>query len=127
MPARAASICRHPGCGRRIAEPGYCEAHLGDQRQWDSNARARARQAKRALPTNSTAWRRLREATLRRNPLCAECQRTKRVTPATVVDHIDGDATNNEPANLQGLCPSCHSAKTARRDGGFGNRSVGGD
>lgn len=32
---------------------------------------------------------------------------------ATQVDHIDGDATNNARTNLQGLCPNCHSKKTA--------------
>ena len=125
MPARAASICRHAGCGRRIDVPGYCAAHQGDARQWDSAARAKARQSKRALPTNSTAWRRIREGVLRANPLCVECEKQRRVTPATVVDHIDGDAMNNDPSNLQGLCAPCHSAKTARQDGGFGNRSHG--
>ncbi|WP_441635126.1 HNH endonuclease signature motif containing protein [Cupriavidus sp. YAF13] len=125
MPARAASICRHAGCGRRIELPGYCAAHQADARQWDNTARAKARQSKRALPTNSTAWRRIREGVLRRDPLCAECKKRHRVTAATVVDHIDGDSTNDDPSNHQGLCASCHSAKTARQDGGFGNK-VGG-
>ncbi len=38
-----------------------------------------------------------------------------------VVDHVDGDSWNNAPANLQTLCPSCHSTKTAKFDCGFGN------
>ncbi len=25
------------------------------------------------------------------------------------LDHVDGDATNNQPANLRLLCPNCHS------------------
>ncbi|MEW6383526.1 MAG: HNH endonuclease [Pseudomonadota bacterium] len=37
------------------------------------------------------------------------------------VDHIDGDPNNNATTNLQTLCVSCHSRKTAREDGGFGN------
>ena len=28
------------------------------------------------------------------------------------VDHIDGDHNNNNPENLQTLCPNCHSIKT---------------
>ena len=28
------------------------------------------------------------------------------------VDHIDGDNTNNDPANLQTLCANCHRYKT---------------
>nr|WP_197408087.1 MULTISPECIES: HNH endonuclease signature motif containing protein [unclassified Guyparkeria] len=50
-----------------------------------------------------------------------DCEKRGRVTPASVVDHIDGNAHNNEPGNLAALCASCHSRKTARQDGGFGN------
>lgn len=28
------------------------------------------------------------------------------------VDHIDGDKTHNDPANLQTLCANCHRLKT---------------
>lgn len=79
------------------------------------------RQKRRALPTNSAAWRKLRAAFLREHPLCMDCEKRGRVTPASVVDHIDGNAHNNEPGNLAALCASCHSRKTARQDGGFGN------
>lgn len=82
------------------------------------------RQAKRALHTGSKAWRTLRALVLAEDPLCQECRKQSpmRITPATDVDHIDGDATNNARSNLQGLCRPCHSAKTAAEDGGFGNR-----
>jgi len=33
------------------------------------------------------------------------------------VDHRDGDPGNNEMTNLQPLCHSCHSIKTARDHG----------
>jgi DNA helicase TIP49 (TBP-interacting protein) len=36
-----------------------------------------------------------------------------RLTPATEVDHINEDATDDMPENLQGLCKRCHSRKTA--------------
>lgn len=80
----------------------------------------RRRQTRRALPTNSTAWRRIREVQLSREPLCRECAKAGRVRAATDVDHIDGDSGNNADDNLQSLCHSCHSAKTARENGGFG-------
>ncbi|WP_416058417.1 HNH endonuclease signature motif containing protein [Stenotrophomonas maltophilia] len=83
---------------------------------------ARNRQADRALPTNSTPWLRLRAKVLAASPLCVSCQALGRIKPATHVDHVDGDSRNNELANLQGLCAQCHNAKTAREDGGFGNR-----
>ena len=33
-------------------------------------------------------WRKARALVLQRNPLCAECGKAGRLTPATVVDHI---------------------------------------
>jgi len=38
---------------------------------------------------------------------------------------MDGDAFNNAADNLQPLCRRCHSAKTAREQGGFGNKRQG--
>lgn len=37
--------------------------------------------------------------------------------PATEVDHIDGDNTNDDPSNLQSLCKPCHSRKTVEEQG----------
>jgi len=67
-------------------------------------------------------WKNLRKLVLARDPICAICQRNA----STVADHIiphKGSWTlfsdlNN---NLQGICDECHSRKTAREDGGFGN------
>ncbi|MDU1660498.1 MAG: HNH endonuclease signature motif containing protein [Stenotrophomonas maltophilia] len=33
---------------------------------------------------------------------------------------MDGDDSNNADSNLQPLCRTCHSTKTARENGGFG-------
>ena len=121
MPLRAPTPCRHPGCGAVLTKPGYCDAHRSDRRQWDSNAGKRQRQEKRALPTNSAAWRALRAQVLRNEPLCRECLRRGVLCAASVVDHRDGDSHNNARANLQPLCSRCHSRLTARHDGGFGN------
>jgi 5-methylcytosine-specific restriction protein A len=44
------------------------------------------------------------------------------VVVATEVDHVDGNSQNNLFANLRSLCKPCHSAKTARENGSFGNQ-----
>ena len=50
---------------------------------------------------------------------------TGRTVPAVDVDHIrphKGDPTLFwDPQNWQSLCKPCHSAKTVKQDGGFGN------
>lgn len=71
-------------------------------------------------------WRRARAAFLQLHPLCADCEQRGLVTVATVVDHVrphkgDQDLFWDE-TNWQPLCGPCHSTKTAREDGGFGNR-----
>ena len=81
-----------------------------------------SRQHRRALATNSAAWRSIRSKQLHTEPLCRLCQARGRLTAASCVDHIDANAFNNDPSNLQSLCSPCHSRKTAREDGGFGNR-----
>lgn len=81
-----------------------------------------SRQARRALATNSATWRAIRSSVLAAEPLCRECAQKGITRGANHVDHINGDATNNDPSNLQPLCAPCHSRKTATEDGGFGNR-----
>lgn len=65
-------------------------------------------------------WRRLRLEVLTQQPWCAYCEAAGKTVPATEVDHIDGDSTNNARENLRPLCKRCHSAKTAQHDGAFG-------
>lgn len=86
------------------------------------NRQAYARQAKRMYATNDPRWRRIRAAQLAREPLCREHAAKGRAVAANHVDHIDGDPMNNFESNLQSLCARCHSRKTARENGGFGNK-----
>lgn len=86
------------------------------------NAQAHKRQAKRKYKTNSPEWKALRDETLNADPYCVECRQDGLVRLATVVDHKDGDSWNNSFENRQGLCATHHNRKTAKQDGGFGNR-----
>ncbi|MBP9032569.1 MAG: HNH endonuclease [Pseudomonadales bacterium] len=77
-----------------------------------------SRQKKRALHTGSKAWRTLRAQILVEELYqCRQCGQ-----PGDHVDHINGDATDNSRGNLAVMCRSCHAIKTAKEDGGFGNR-----
>ena len=61
-------------------------------------------------------WRRERKDFLERNPLCAECRRAGKLTPATVVDHIVPHRGDQrlfwDKTNWQPLCKDCHDKKT---------------
>lgn len=74
----------------------------------------------RAIPTNSPVWTNLirPRVLLRDLYTCQICG-----AYGNEVDHRDGDASNNPPddSNYWTLCKSCHSKKTARENGGFGN------
>ena len=74
--------------------------------------KARQQETGRTLALNGAAWRRLRAAKLEHDPLCVDCYKRGRLTVATDVDHINNDATDNSPDNLQSLCHECHSRKT---------------
>jgi 5-methylcytosine-specific restriction endonuclease McrA len=71
----------------------------------------------------SAAWRTLRRAFITAHPVCS--------TPGCGVrtSHVDHKVSRRrggaslDPANLKAFCHSCHSVKTARSDGGFGNRT----
>lgn len=75
----------------------------------------RRRETGRTLALNGAAWRRLRASVLSEQPLCPRCQEAGYLVSAKEVDHIDGDATNNERGNLEGLCKLHHSQKTGRQ------------
>lgn len=72
----------------------------------------------RSTPTKRITGRRLqarREALFQRAPLCAECRRQGRVTPATVRDHVIplAEGGPDDESNEQGLCEACHAVKSA--------------
>lgn len=72
---------------------------------------------RRLLSLTSSAWRKLRASVLAEQPLCVDCAARGLTVEATDVDHKDGNPGNNERENLQGLCHSCHSRKTAADHG----------
>ena len=93
--------------------------------------------AKRGCDAN---WRKLRNWFIKKNPLCKECLKDGLITACTMeirngspvrvsneVDHIiphrGNEKLKRDPKNLQTLCKSHHSRKTATEDGGFGHKT----
>jgi len=89
-----------------------------------TNPTGRDADPRRTIPLNTAAWQKLRASVLAEDPLCRDCERMGRVTPATDVDHDDGNPGNNDRANLVPRCHSCHSHKTMRER--HGNAAVQG-
>lgn len=90
-----------------------------------SNERERKREFQRTRSDKdrqrfyqSEKWRRCRKRFISQHPLCADCEEQGRLTEAEEVHHkidlADAPELAYEPSNLQGLCKSCHSRRTAR-------------
>ena len=115
MPTAAPKPCTHPGC-TVLVKAGRCELHHKAQRKQQDQRRDRGPRF-----YDKSLWRdRIRPHQLRLHPLCADCVVQGMIVAATDVEHIDGNTGNNHPDNLNSLCHSCHSKKTARQDGSFG-------
>jgi 5-methylcytosine-specific restriction enzyme A len=87
-----------------------------------ANTQADDCQKERERFYNREPWVSLRRAHITKYPLCAECHRQGRLKAASHVDHIvprrQAPRLAYDPSNLQSLCASCHSKKTAAERGG---------
>ncbi len=108
MPRTPKRPCRFSGCPNLCDKGVYCQKHA----QYDTD-RVRGGAYARGYDAR---WRNARGLYLRQHPLCVECKKNGRLTPATVVDHIvphRGDkALFWDEKNWQPLCKNCHDRKT---------------
>lgn len=69
-------------------------------------------------PYNTAQWKKLRLIKLQADPLCESCVDAGRMAIANTVDHVTPISAGGHPFpsldQLTSMCPSCHSAKTAR-------------
>lgn len=66
---------------------------------------------------NGRRWRKFRANYLARNPLCEECKKEDKITPATVLDHkiqVRSGGAPYDEFNVQGLCNHHHAVKSGR-------------
>jgi len=119
MPTAPVSLCLD--CAKRaVAGSKYCSDH-----QDDNKVAAYKREQSRVRPNDPTyhlyrckRWLQVRLRVLSRDPLCKECG----CHASTVADHIIparqivaqfGVNAFYELDRLQGMCASCHAAKSA--------------
>ena len=70
----------------------------------------------RATAYNNTTWKKLREVYMHEHPLCEECLKKSKVTPAEDVHHIRSPFTGGDinysllldDKNLEAVCKKCH-------------------
>lgn len=110
MPRAALRPCAHPTCATLVAK-GSCPEHHKPR----PSDQYRGTAAQRGY---GSRWQKARATYLHKNPLCVECLKEKRVTLATVVDHIiphRGDQAKfwDSEHNWQSLCARHHNVKTA--------------
>nr|DAY45641.1 MAG TPA: HNH endonuclease [Caudoviricetes sp.] len=107
--------CAYIGC-QALTREKYCKRHQERPKELRASAYRRG---------YTSRWSKESRAFLALHPWCAECARHGKTVPAELVDHIrphKGDiGLFWNRSNWQALCWSCHSSKTAREDGGFGN------
>ena len=116
MPRKPKRPCRYSGCPNLTdRKSGYCDEHEKPmQRHYERFTRG-YRQHERY----GSAWRRIRDRHLAREPLCEMCRERGRFVAATLVHHIKplGDGGTHDESNLMSLCVSCHE-KIHRRSRG---------
>lgn len=124
MPSAAPRPCTYPGCGVLVHGGSRCDKHKIVER-----AKADSRRASSTERGYGYKWQKAREQFLRENPLCVQHQANGQVVRSTVVDHKIPHKGDQKlfwsRSNWQALCKPCHDEKTAREDGGFGNRGGG--
>ena len=109
MPYRPKKPCSHPGCPELVTGR-FCEAHA----KQDARECEKYRRDPGTRKRYGRAWRRIRNRYIAAHPLCEECKRAGRITPAQEVHHIIplSEGGTHAETNLMALCRPCHSGIT---------------
>ena len=74
---------------------------------------------KRSSAVYGAAWRKARDAAMRRANWKCELRMDGCQGAASEVDHIDGAANDPQHKRLRSVCSSCHAKRTAQQGGGY--------
>jgi 5-methylcytosine-specific restriction protein A len=109
MPYKPKKPCSHPGCPK-LTDGRFCEAHA----KQDAREYEKYRRDPDTRKRYGRAWKRIRDRYIAAHPLCEQCERNGRLTPAQEVHHIKPLAAGgtHDAVNLMALCSSCHSGIT---------------
>ena len=110
MPKRPKRPCSYPGCPN-LTDRRYCVEH---ERKENKHYEQYGRDPAERKPYGR-AWKRIRDSYIAAHPLCEQCQKEGRITPAEEVHHIlplSHGGTHSRD-NLMALCKACHSRITA--------------
>ena len=109
MPRKPKHPCSYLGCGK-LTDGRYCNEH----RQTTQHYYNRYERDPDTNKRYGRAWRRIWLQYIQSHPLCEQCEREGRLTPAEEVHHIVPltDGGTNDAGNLMALCKSCHSKIT---------------
>ena len=117
MPFKPKRPCSHPGCPK-LTDSRFCEEHSKKEAKRYERYQRDPAMKKRY----GRSWKRIRDRYIAAYPLCEQCQKNGRITPAEEVHHIKplSQGGTNDVDNLMSLCTSCHSEITAREGGRWG-------
>ena len=114
MPYKPRQPCAFPGCSQfaenKRRNGQYCTEH---QKVMDKRYNRYERDPE-SYRRYGRAWKHIRNCYIKAHPLCEECKRQNKLTPAEEVHHIVplSHGGSNHDHNLMALCNSCHSRFT---------------
>lgn len=123
MALRPYKPCLKHGCVNLTREK-YCDDHK--QIEVDKRNAYDERRGNRHKRGYGYRWSKYSKWYRQQNPLCVKCLAEGKLSSSEHVDHIIAVSGPDDPlfyasSNHQALCKSCHSRKTVKEDGGFGN------
>lgn len=106
-PRKLPRACAYPGCPETTTTGQYCALHRSQvNREYNRDFRRSD-----YYKTYGRRWHTIRDLYIAKHPLCEECLKSDKLTPAVLVHHIkptDVGGTHDE-SNLMALCNSCHN------------------